>query len=263
MPNDPSEPIDDLGDREDPRLNPDFWRTVPAGEDRDAAVLVGVVHDHPASQYRVGALARAFDPDTLALELPHLAVPFFEHVARANRDDGSAGDGERVWDGDLDRGGEMTAAIAARPGAEAVGIDRLDSRFFSRLAANAVGERASLATVRRALSDVATIARDAVAYRLGRREGAAEHGTIANEVTAADPPADQASDERTHVARSRSLLGAVERPHADLLLDGTREERMAAGIDSLRREGPVLAVVGMDHLEAVTTMVETASQGDT
>jgi pheromone shutdown protein TraB len=236
-----SETIDALERRDDPRLDEGFWRTVPRSDGYGEAIVVGVVHDHPASSFRVRAVARAFDPDVVALELPDVAVPAFERIAVAG--------------GQGYEGGEMSAAIAASPDADAVGIDSVGPGFLRRLAGNARAEDASLGTVRDVLGDVAGIARHAVSCRFAGEEVTtrglpADHG-----VTAGDDPAEQAEDERSTVARSRALLGAVERPHADLLLDDTREENMAARIDGLRTDGTVLAVVGMDHLDSVATRV--------
>lgn len=232
--------IDALEARSDPRLTEEFWRAVPAEGDRSPAILVGVVHDHPASSFRIEAVASAFDPDVLALELPDLAVPAFERIAEERSDD---------------EGGEMSAAIAASPGAEVVGVDAVGPRFLIRLARNARGSDASLGTVREVVGEVGGIARHAVACRLDGDEVRASPATGAHGVSVADDPAVQAEDERSTVARSRALLGAVERPHADLLLDATREETMATRIDALRETGPVLAVVGMDHLDSVTERV--------
>ena len=58
----------------DPRLDDAFWCEVPATDERAAAVLVGVVHDHPASVYRAVTLVRAAAPETLAVELPPIEL---------------------------------------------------------------------------------------------------------------------------------------------------------------------------------------------
>jgi hypothetical protein len=232
--------IDALEARSDPRLTDEFWRTVPAEGERSPAILVGVVHDHPASSFRIQAVASAFAPEVLALELPDLAVPAFERVAEERSDD---------------EGGEMSAAIAATPGATAVGVDAVGPRFLVRLARNAREDDASLGTVRDVVREVGGIARHAVACRLDDDDVRANRSAGDHEVSVADEPAAQADDERSTVARSRALLGAVQRPHADLLLDGTREETMATRIDVLREDGPVLAVVGMNHLDSVASQV--------
>jgi hypothetical protein len=43
-------------------------RTVPRSDGRGEAIVAGVVHDHPASSFRVRAVARAFDPDVVAAQ---------------------------------------------------------------------------------------------------------------------------------------------------------------------------------------------------
>ncbi|MFB6176981.1 MAG: hypothetical protein ABEI99_07550 [Halobaculum sp.] len=246
---------------DDPRLTDEFWRLVP-GDDDDGGgtagdvVLVGVVHDHPASVHRVRAVAEAFEPDTLGLELPPLAVPSEGKLA-------SGGSADRLGES-TDRpdesAGEMSAAVAAAPEADVVGIDPVGPRFLRRLARNVWSDDVSLATIRHTLGNVVGIARFALRARLDGWGSAARGSAAAHDVTGNDAPSMQADDERTCVARSRSLLGAFERPAADVLLDETREETMAARIESLRTDGSVLAVVGMDHLDS---LAEQLSSGDT
>lgn len=237
MPTDLATVTETLADRDDPRLSADFWRAIPGREGNHPTIVVGVVHDHPASSHRVAEVAREFDPVTLALELPPLAVPAFTRAA----------DGEREC-----AGGEMSAAIAARPSASVVGIDGLDRQFLSRFVTTAVQTRASLHTARQALGELGEMAGHALRCRLGRTPAVGgEHA-----VSTTHPPGQQASDERTQVARSRSLLGAIERTEASLLVDGIREQAMAGRLDTLREDGSVLAVVGMNHLDAVATAID-------
>jgi pheromone shutdown protein TraB len=219
---------------DDPRLDPEFCRLLPGeGADHDV-VLVGVVHDHPSGCYRVETVAERFRPDTLALEVPQLAVPGFERASATSNN-----------------GGEMTSAIAAVPSATVVGIDRLGPRFARRFVGNAREMDASLSTVRRALGSVRRIARHAVARRLGREDADASP-TVERDVAPTASAEKQAANERTEVSRSRSLLGAIERPRADLLLDASREDTMADNVARLRRDGTVLAVVGINHLDELT-----------
>lgn len=236
---------------DDPRLTDEFWRAVSGdgtGGDTESGeedgtgdvLLVGVVHDHPASVHRVRALAAAFDPDTLGVELPPLAVPSRQARGGATAEP----DGESA--------GEMSAAADAAADAEVIGIDPVGPRFLRRLARNAWANDASVETVRRTLRNVVGIARFAVRARFDGWGSTARGSADAHDVSGGDSPSTQADDERSCVARSRSLLGAFERPQADVLLDETREETMAARIESLRGGGSVLAVVGMDHLDRLT-----------
>ncbi len=73
-----------LGDDGDPRLTPETVRCVPGRGDR-GVVVVGVVHDHPASLFRVAHLVETVEAAVLALELPPLAVPLFRLYARDDR----------------------------------------------------------------------------------------------------------------------------------------------------------------------------------
>lgn len=242
MTNDVAAVVTELSEREDPRLDHDLWRVLPATDERAAAILVGVVHDHPASMHRVKTVVSEFAPGTVALELPPTTLPYFVRTASA------AGEDTEVTGPD---GGEMGVAIAAAGDADVVAIDSLDTGFFVRFARRARAVGASLGTVKRALGSASRIARHAVNVRFGRHDGSAVHGDAGHAVTATDAPAVQSDDERTQVSRSRSLLGAIERPPSDVLLDETRERNMAAKIDDLRADGSVVAVVGMDHLDDV------------
>lgn len=237
-----------LREHDDPRLTDEFWRGVPGAEgetETGDVLLVGVVHDHPASVHRVRALAAAFGPDTLGLELPPLAVPSGRRLS-----------GETVAERRENSAGEMSAAVATVPDAEVVGIDPVGPRFLGRLARNAWADDASLATVRHTLENVVGIARFAARARLDGWGSAARGSPDAHSVSGGDTADTQADDEQTCVTRSRSLLAAFERPRADVLLDQTREETMAARIESLRIDGSVLAVVGMDHLDGVTERLQ-------
>jgi len=241
--------LDTLASRDDPRLNSDFWAALPAAENHTHPTLVvGTVHDHPASSYRVRTLAEEFDPEILALELPSVALPYYEQQARRKPA--------------AETTCEMSTAIGACPASNVVGIDSLGPAFFGELTRTARAESASVKTISHVLKDVAQIARHAVTRRVNAlqapiQEGTPDHGRLsadtADHATHTDTPADQAHDERAQVARSRSLLGAIKRPKADMLLDRTREKNMARKIESLSHEGPVLAVVGQGHLDEIAT----------
>jgi pheromone shutdown protein TraB len=226
---------------DDPRLDGEFWRTLPATEGHEQAHLVGVVHNHPASCYRTRRVVNSVDPDVLALELPDSVVD------RLNRDVASGGANEATQD-------EMVAALTAVTDSGAVGIDSFDSTFYRRLAAAAISQRASPTTLYRTASAIKRVTQEAeTVERTGETDvldGAGDY-----DVTRATPATEQARDERSHVDRSRSLLGAVEPPPAVRLLDEARERTMAAKIDSLRADRTVVAVVGMAHLEPLVKKI--------
>ncbi|WP_121822633.1 TraB/GumN family protein [Halostella salina] len=238
--------------RDDPRLHDEYVRTVTADEsavgDGSAApgdvTLVGVVHDHPASVHRVRALIDARDPATVALELSPLALPLFEAYA-------DAADG-----GPPSRGGEMSAAIRAAD-CDVTGIDAPSAAFVHRLAARIRDERPSPRTVARVLRGVASVTRHALVCRAGAAVARLTGRTVEldrpvdHDCTANDPPETQAADERRQASRSLSLTRAFETPEPVHLRDATREACMAAKLEDLRRQGDVLAVVGIDHLDGV------------
>ncbi|WP_247002620.1 hypothetical protein [Halosolutus gelatinilyticus] len=232
---------------DDPRVTPRFYRCVPGHADRDVHLL-GVVHDHPASIARVERVLETIDPDVLALELPAAALPLY----RAYADGGDAGPPRF--------GGEMSAAIRAAPDADVVGIDAPNWSFLRRLVARLVADRVSPSTARRVISSVGGATRSALTCRIAATLTHATSMTIACDdpieygCTRADPPAEQAAHERSHVAGVQALLRSVDTDRSALAYrDKTRERCMVDRLESARSTGDVVAVVGVDHLEALAT----------
>ena len=228
----------------DPRVTAGFLECVPDGTSGATVVLVGVVHDHPASVARVERVIDLLQPATVAVELPPLATPLFA--------------GEPAATSDRTRfGAEMRAAYerARAVGARTAAIDGFDGDFWRRLGGAVRRDRQSAATIGRLLAEVADVTTHALACYLSARLpvdliGEAEPG-IAYDCTALDAAARQAAHERRHASRSRSLLRAIERPVTDQLLDETRERAMAARLATLRAAGPVVAVVGLEHVAEI------------
>ncbi|WP_255198648.1 hypothetical protein [Halorarius litoreus] len=209
--------------------------------------LVGVVHDHPASTYRVRQVVTELDPEVLALELPPISIPLFKQYASTDRS-------PPVF------GGEMSAAIQAAATGTIVGIDRPTGGFFQRLGRNLLRERPSLQTVRNLVSDAVDTTKHAVICRAAAAVGARTSvrlevdSPVSHDIDWADTPDDQARDERTQVHRSRSFMNAfrtASRSQASRLEDVAREEEMAARLLQLRKEGDTVAVVGIEHLDSV------------
>lgn len=227
---------------QDPRIADQFVRELTIDSVGDV-VLVGVVHDHPASVFRSHAIVSACEPATLALELPPLAVPLFRSLARSS--EASLPDGE------------MAAAIGAAPDANHVGIDALDSRFVRTFLGRARAEGASIETVRRLGREAMAHSRTVVSCRLAAlqspRGSVSDPGWSSNRYDCEfpDPPEVQAEHERAHVARCRAFARAVETPPGIRLRDETREICMADRLEALRRDGDVVAIVGLSHLEPI------------
>ena len=228
----------DTGD--DPRLHTDHVRHLP-GDDH-AVTLVGVVHDHPASRYRVGELVAALDPAVLAVEVAPLSLPLFEGYAADGRDLPAMG-------------GEVSAAIAAAEDARVVGIDGVDDAFLRTLGRRVLAERPDPATLSRVTASVLGVVQSAAACRIGAVVADATglrlevDDPVTHETTLADPPERQAADERSQLTRSLTLLRCAEPPEPIRLRDDVRDECMAARLADLRTEGDVVAVVGRGHLD--------------
>ncbi|WP_313695071.1 hypothetical protein [Halorarum halobium] len=238
----------------DPRVDGEHVSRRPSSTTDGDVVLVGVVHDHPASTFRVRTVIESVDPDVLALELPPLAVGLFEQYARDARTPPAFG-------------GEMSAAIqAARPGTaggvdRVVGIDGPSVRFAGRMARRLWSERPALSTARTVIRGLSTATRRAAVCRLGAGVAASTglrlevDSPVVHESDWQDAPEVQADDERTQIRRSQAMLnafGSCRASRACDLRNETREEHMAARLADLRDEGDVVAVVGIDHLDPLS-----------
>jgi hypothetical protein len=232
---------------DDPRLDEEYVRVVDV--DGTEIVLVGVVHDHPASMFRASSVTGAVDPATVALELPSLAVPMFRRFAAEESSPPS-------------RGGEMSASIQAAPSARTVGIDAPNLHYLGRLGSKLLDESAPFATTRAVARDLWGSVRQSLRYWTAARfamtashavggESLGDVSALSHDVDPTDPPATQAEDESRQIRRHYSLLNAVERPDAVRLVDETREEAMAHKLERLSADGSVVAVVGYDHLAQI------------
>lgn len=234
----------------DPRIDPDQLRLYD-GPDGGPLLVVGCVHDHPASTFRARALVESLRPDVVGVELPGLALPLFECVGRDS-------------DGEAPGGGEMSAALAAAAdvGSERTGIDTLGPRFARSLLAELRRESASFDTLERVLGSVSDVAGHALACRvsaaLGRFGSAApvHDRAYEHEIASNAAPSRQAEDEHRQLTRSLSVLRAFEQPLANSVVDAAREETMVGNLATLRTEGSVVAVVGFDHLSGITELLD-------
>jgi len=215
-----------------------------------AVTLVGVVHDHPASVARVQRVVADSGHETLALELPPLAVPLFEHYASDTISPPSTG-------------GEMSAAIQASDATRTAGIDGPTPGFAGRLGRHLLAERPPIETTRTAIGRFVRASGHAVACRAGAVLGAVtgrepelsaprEHA-----VTAEDPPAVQARDERKQVRLARSVAAAFGRDRSVATRDELREAHMADRLATLAQSGAVVAVLGVDHVDSVADRLST------
>lgn len=238
---------------DDPRITAQFCRHLPGTA--SSLVLLGVVHDHPASVARVERVLERVDPETLALELPAAALPLYRVYAR----DGDGGDTAPRF------GGEMSAAIRAAPDADAVGIDAPNWSFLRELLTRLIADRVSPATARRVVSSLGGATREALACRIAATLTHATPMTVAPDEPIEydcdidDSPEQQAAHERSHVAAVQALLGSVDTDGSALAYrDETREHCMIDRLEALRSErGDVVAVVGVDHLERLAMGLST------
>ncbi|MFB6141582.1 MAG: hypothetical protein ABEJ26_14250 [Halosimplex sp.] len=222
-------------------MESEYVETV-GGVDGGAVTLVGVVHDHPSSVYRVRRVVGRRAPDVLALELPPLAVPLYEaHAA--------------VGEVPPSFGGEMSAAAQAAETDDVVGIDGPSRAFCRRLARTLVAERASVETVARSVRGVASVSKTAAACRfaaaLTERTGLriAVGDPTSHDVSRTDAPDEQAASEARQIRTATAVLDAFEKPPASRLRSETREAHMAGRLRDLRTRGNVVAVVGLGHFD--------------
>lgn len=233
----------------DPRLTGAYVREVSTTA--GVVTLLGVVHDHPASSYRVRRHIGRIAPDILALELPPSAVPLFSEYATDSRT-------PPVF------GGEMSAAIQAGDTATVVGIDRPTGSFLGRLFQNVVRTRPSRPIAWRVLKNTVAAIQHALVCRVAavvaaRTSVRVEVDTPTEHPTDwTDTPAAQAGDEQTQIRRSRTFMNAFQTSsssRASRLEDATREDHMAEQLTRLSGDGRVVAVVGIDHLDPLERLL--------
>jgi len=231
----------------DPRLTGEYVRRLSGSTGE--VTLVGVVHDHPASKYRVRELVETMDPEMLALELPPIAVPLYEQYADDERRPPAFG-------------GEMSTAVQAATTDHVVGIDGPSPRFISRLLADVVTEtdpRESFLPVVRSLAGVtkqAAVCRvgAAVAERTGLRLEVDPPAT--HDCAWTDDPDTQASDEQARVKRAQTISEMFEQPDTVRIRKQTRDRHMASRLASLREGGDIVAVVGIAHLDPIADRLD-------
>lgn len=235
-------------DDRDPRMNTEYVRTIPGTATGDEVVMTGVVHDHPASKYRVRSIIDTVEPDVLALELPPLAISLFERYAVDERTPPRSG-------------GEMSTAIQAADHARVVGIDAPTPAFLVRLASTLVHEKASITTVRSLARSITSVSKHAILCRIAALAEAATSVRLPvvpgvdHECDWTDSPRQQADNERDQVRRATSVLNTIGPSTAVSLRDTTREAHMADRLMTLRQDGSVVVIVGMAHLDNVADRV--------
>jgi pheromone shutdown protein TraB len=245
---------EDLAATDDPRLDQRYLRCVPGTEVRQPVLLVGVVHDHPSSVTRVTRVLDLVEPETLAVELPPLAMPLFERYA----DDPHRP--PRL-------GGEMSAAIQSTD-SPTVGIDAPTRTYFSRLVERVREERPSREVLGRLARDLGSAVAHALACRVASVVAdytplrLRVYDPIVHSCSLVDTAHVQAADERTFLDRRDALFRAVSPPTSTRLIDGAREAAMSDLLDRARREGSVVAVVGMEHLDDVEADLRRAAADD-
>lgn len=234
---------DELAAAADPRMDETALRCLPGGPDRGPVLLVGVVHDHPASIARVTAAVEAFPPETLAVELPPLAMPLFRQYAADDHQPPRLG-------------GEMSAVLAATD-APAIGVDAPTTTYLTTLLRTIRRERPDRGVLGRLLRDLGSMGAHAVATRLASVVGRwtplqlRVYDPIEHDCSLLDSPAEQASHERSFLAQRAALFGAIHPPEATRLIDDAREAAIGELLDRARDDGAVVAVLGMEHLDPV------------
>jgi len=238
-----------MTDDSDPRTTGEFVRHVPGRGDEGDVVVTGVVHAHPASTHRVRAVIESTDPDVLALELPPMAVPLFERYAQDTQRPPASG-------------GEMSAAIQAATPRTVAGIDGPTPAMLGRLAAELYRSDAGLSTLVTLVRGLGSVSKHAVACRLAATfqevtifrsavESSEDHDCVRS-----DPPGQQAADERAQIRRAASVRNVFGESAAVRLRDEAREAHMANRLSALRKDGTVVAVVGVDHLDPLAARLE-------
>jgi len=237
----------------DPRLETRYMDTISGTDDRGQVTLVGVVHDHPASNYRVRTVLEEKSHDVLALELPPLAVPLYEEYAATERVPPALG-------------GELSAAVQATSTTDIVGIDGPSVGFVRALGRRLYRERASLDTVKRSAQSLLSITGRALACRVAASVAERTPWTVrvgsstTHPTSQRDLPDRQAADEQRQIRTATAVLDALESSPSSRYRSESRERYMADRLETLRQRGDVVAVVGAGHFDTLCRYVD--SPGD-
>jgi pheromone shutdown protein TraB len=192
----------------------------------------------------VRQLVGAVSPAVLALELPPLAVGLFARLAMTDT-------------GPPQKGGEMSAAIRAAADSHVVGIDAPSWQFLTAVATALRRGDTDVASAPGLLRRLVDISGHAVACRLNEFAAKLSLPTpdvvtpLAHQCPRDASPTAQARHEAEHLSRTRSLFAAVERPAAQRQFAALREATMCRRLEAVAQRGPVVAIVGFDHLEAI------------
>lgn len=244
-----------VAEHRDPRLELDYFRCVPRSEGYGSVLLIGVVHDHPASVFRVHAILDEFMPDVLALELPPLAVSLF----RVYSEDGFTP--PRL-------GGEMSTALKAAKSARVVGIDLPNRTFLRQLVGRVLNGRIPRSLFGDLIRDIVSSSAHAMVCRVGAAIGSITrlrlrlYSHIEYDCSLFDSPTAQADHESNHLAKQQAFIRSIEVPPARLLIDDLRDESMAKQLIDLRSEGDVVAVVGVEHLDPLFERLHRVDSGE-
>lgn len=237
-------PTTQADSRVDPRLDERYVRCLPGHDGVGTTLLVGVVHDHPASVFRAVRLIEVVTPETLALELPPLAMALFRLYGR-----------DRFVPPRL--GGEMSAAIQAAGDASTVGIDAPNATYLRLLVTGVITDPPSLNVLGAVMRDLLSGSAHAAVCRLGAHVGAVTpirpqlYSHLEYDCSFLDAPSTQATHEASHVSQRRFFLQAIETPPAIERIDAAREASMVERLRELRTAGDVVAVIGTEHLDAI------------
>lgn len=236
---------DDAAATDDRRPETRYVRSFAGDEGDGMVILVGVVHDHPASVARVQHVVEAATPDVLAVELPPLAVPLYE----AHADDGGAPPA---------LGGEISAAVAAAATDDVVGIDGPSPGFVRTYLRRLARERPSPGVVSRSLRLLLSVTGRAITCWLAAwvtrltalRVGV---GSVTSHGTSWTDPADErAADERSVLRSAVAVDDAFEPPPSSRYCSESRERHMADRLAVARTRGDVVAVVGASHFDPLS-----------
>ena len=232
-----------MTEQDDPRLTGEHIRTV---RDQGSEItLVGVVHDHPASVYRAAAVVRERTSDILALELAPMAISLFEEFAQ---------------DADVPptAGGEMSAAIQATETDTIVGIDGPSLPFLRLLLARFRDDPPAMKTILEISSELLIASyrtvRERLVGTLTRRTPLHVERQASRQysVDQWDDPVSQASDESIQLQRAQAVWASLIPPSGTQLRDQIREDHMVQQLQTLQRQGDVVAIVGHGHLDGLT-----------
>lgn len=155
----------------------------------------------------------------------------------------------------------MSTAMQAAGEVHAVGIDAPNRVYLRLLVAQLATRPLTGGVIPSVLTDLLRSSAQAVACRVGALVGSITplrlrvYSPIAYDATLLDSPSEQVTHEAELLSQQRAFVDAIQIPQSNQVIDRAREESLVARLRDLRMDGDVIAVVGLEHIDAIEELL--------